>query len=577
MSKTTKAKKIEGGENTKVKAPAKKKILLSGGIFLGALLLIYLGFSVYFMSHFFFGTSINGMSISGYSVDKVKEKTESKISGYELEIQDREGGLELLKGADIDLELQWDDSIENFLKEQNAFAWPIKLFAKSDLENETVVSFNKEKLVASVEKLSCMVQEKQIMPVNATISEYSEQGYSIIPAQEGTAINEEALIAAVEEKIYGLASELSLFESGCYLEPEIREDDENLILAVGNLNQYLNSQITYQVGSTTKVLDKETFHSWLSLSDNLDVAVDEEQLKAYVKSLGNEFNTCYSAKQFDTSYGKTVTISNSHYGWKVDTEAEMEQILADLATGTPVTRDLNYSMTANSHEGKDYGNSYVEINLTAQHLFLYKNGELIIETDFVSGDISEGNGSPTGAFGITYKDEDATLKGSTWNSHVDYWMPFAGNVGMHDATWRKTFGAAIYKRNGSHGCINLPWSAAKKIFENVEANYPVLVYELPGSESKRGIAQDQAYTVIDAIKALGKESEKVTLEQESKVVEVRAKYDELSELAKSFVTNYDNLTKAEKAIETLKAEAEATQQEVTQEVTQGAALEENHE
>ena len=354
MSKTTKAKKIEGGENTKVKAPAKKKILLSGGIFLGALLLIYLGFSVYFMSHFFFGTSINGMSISGYSVDKVKEKTESKISGYELEIQDREGGLELLKGADIDLELQWDDSIENFLKEQNAFAWPIKLFAKSDLENETVVSFNKEKLVASVEKLSCMAQEKQIMPVNATISEYSEQGYSIIPAQEGTAINEEALIAAVEEKIYGLASELSLFESGCYLEPEIREDDENLILAVGNLNQYLNSQITYQVGSTTKVLDKETFHSWLSLSDNLDVAVDEEQLKAYVKSLGNEFNTCYSAKQFDTSYGKTVTISNSHYGWKVDTEAEMEQILADLATGTPVTRDLNYSMTANSHEGKDY-------------------------------------------------------------------------------------------------------------------------------------------------------------------------------------------------------------------------------
>lgn len=553
MSESTKAKKIDQSEDTG--AMGKKKLILAGGIVLGALLVVYFGFSLFFMSHFFFGTSINGMNISGYSVHKVKEKTESRILDYELEIIDRDGKTERIQGTDIDLQLQWDDSMERFLKEQNAFAWPLKIFTKTELENETVVSFEQEKLKESVELLSCMAEDKQVMPINAAISEYSPEGYTIIPAQDGTAIDKELLISAVEEKIYALESELSLIEKSCYIEPEIKEDNEDLIGAAEKLNNYLGAEITYQIGSITKVLDKETFHQWLMVSDNMEVSLDAEQVKAYVKNLGKEYNTCYSAKNFATSYGKNVTITNSHYGWKVDTEAETAQLIEELEAGEPVTRDLNYSMKANSHDGNDYGNSYVEINLTSQHLFLYKNGKLIIETDFVSGDISEGNGSPTGAFGITYLDEDATLRGATYESHVDYWMPFAGNVGMHDATWRKTFGAAIYQRNGSHGCINLPWSAAKTIFENVEANYPVLVYELPGSESKRGIAQQEAYKVIDAIKAIGKEPAKVTLEKESQIIEVRKQYDALSELAKSFVTNYNNLTQAEQAIARLKAQA----------------------
>lgn len=554
MSESTKEKKMDQAIPGNAKG-LNRKLIVAGAIGLGALLLIYFGFSIFYMNHFFFGTSMNGMNISGYSVSKVREKTESKIAEYELEITDRDGGKESMKGSSIDLMIQWDDSIEQFLKEQNAFAWPVKVFGKKDLENETVVAFDQEKLVAAIEGLSCMAEEKQIMPENATISEYSQDGYTILPAKEGTAVDEAALVAAAEEKIYGLETELSLVENGCYIEPEIKEDNETLVQAAEKLNQYLGAVITYQVGSTTKVLDKETFHEWLRISEDLEVALDEEQVKEYVKSLGKEFNTCYSAKNFETSYGKTVTISNSHYGWKVDADAEAAQIISEIEAGAPVTRDLNYSMTANSHDGSDYGNSYVEINLTSQHLFLYKNGQLILETDFVSGNTSKGNGSPTGAYGITYLDEDATLKGATWESHVDYWMPFAGNVGMHDATWRSSFGAAIYQRNGSHGCINLPWSAAKKIFENVEANYPVLVYELPGSESKKGIAQQEAYKVIDTIKAIGTEPAKIGLDKESQVVEARKQYDGLSELAKSYVTNYGNLTQAENAIAQLKEQA----------------------
>ena len=63
-------------------------------------------------------------------------------------------------------------------------------------------------------------------------------------------------------------------------------------------------------------------------------------------------------------------------------------------------------------------------------------------------------------------------------------MPFNGGIGLHDATWRSSFGGTLYKNGGSHGCVNLPHSVAQKIFENISAGTPVLCYHLEGTESK---------------------------------------------------------------------------------------------
>ena len=62
-------------------------------------------------------------------------------------------------------------------------------------------------------------------------------------------------------------------------------------------------------------------------------------------------------------------------------------------------------------------------------------------------------------------------------------MPFNGGIGFHDASWRNTFGGTIYKKNGSHGCVNMPYAAAKTLFENVYAGMPVICYNLAGTEN----------------------------------------------------------------------------------------------
>ena len=156
--------------------------------------------------------------------------------------------------------------------------------------------------------------------------------------------------------------------------------------------------------------------------------------------------------------------------------------MEDLKSGKAVTREPVYRQKAASFGTPDYGSTYVEINLSAQHLFFYKNGSLVIDSDFVSGNPNKGNATPTGAYSITYKQRNATLKGADYNTPVDYWMPYCNNVGMHDANWRSSFGGTIYKSSGSHGCVNLPPSVAATIFERIEEGDPVLVYELPGTE-----------------------------------------------------------------------------------------------
>ena len=82
-----------------------------------------------------------------------------------------------------------------------------------------------------------------------------------------------------------------------------------------------------------------------------------------------------------------------------------------------------------------------------------------------------------GYFYIYYKQADTYLIGPGYKLHVDYWVPFDGGIGFHDAYWRYDFGGDIYKTNGSHGCINMQNDAAKTLFENVEANTRVLVHK----------------------------------------------------------------------------------------------------
>mgnify|MGYP004642704459 FL=1 len=538
----TKEKVVDN--STAEKKINRKKLFIILGSVVGAVLVIYVGLSIFFMSHFYFNTTLNGKNVSGYSADKVFDNWEDEIGNYSLKIVESDGTESELKGSDIDMVLQWDDTIAKMISKQNGFAWPAKLFNPDQNTSEAIVTFDEDKLDSALDGFSFMDKSKQIDPVDATVSDYDKNdGYTLVESVPGTAIDKPALKENIEKALYGLADTYQITEGNGYLAPKIANDDEKLLAAIDTMNKYAGSEIDYEIGSEKETLDINTFADWLSINDNEKVEIDEEKVADYVAELGTKYNTYGKSKQLATSYGTTITMSNCHYGWKIDAETEAAAIVDDIKGGEKVTRDLNYQYTAASHTGNDYGNSYVEINLTAQHLYLYKNGSLVIDSDFVSGNPSKGNATHTGVFGVTYTERNATLKGQNYATPVSFWMPFNGNEGMHDATWRSSFGGSIYKRNGSHGCVNLPYSVAQTIFENVSAGFPVFVYELAGTESQKGIDQDAAAAVDSAISAIGE----VTAASGDVIAAARASYDALSDSQKSYVTKYQQLADSEAA------------------------------
>ena len=553
-------------EQKEVKQLDKKKVAIIAAAIAGTLLVIYLGMSVYFMSHFYFGTKIGEVDVSGKSAASAEEILQNTLKEYELIITERDGKTDSITGDVIDLFVEWNTKPEVYIEKQNGFAWILKVFEPDAYEIDGTFRWDAEKLAAKIAGLSALEEGRQIAAVDAKVSDYdASKGYTVVPSIPGTVVDLAAFTANIEACLLTLDETLDMAEGNSYVAPVIADDNEKLLAVVAQLNKSLDVVITYQMGENTHRLDASVFQPWLYVNENLEACVQDEAVQEYVNGLADTYNTFNSAKKFMTSYNQEITITNCHYGWKIDNEAEKTAIITEILAGESVERELNYSAKAHSHGANDYGNSYVEINLTAQHLYVYIDGQVVVETDFVSGNLSRDWDTPTGIWGMTYKTTKATLRGDGYATPVDYWMPYAGNVGMHDATWRNDFGGSIYKRDGSHGCVNLPWGKAKEIYGYVSKGFPVIVYNLEGTESPKGIAMDQAYAMDQVIQRIGT----VTLESEAAVTACRTQYDALNDMAKSYVKNYQILLDAEKVLETLKTPAE----EVVDEVVEGVVEE----
>lgn len=459
----------------------KKRIWVALGILLLLLMVLYLVLSFYFQSHFVFRTTINHLDVGGQSAGRTQILLKQAAEKYRLTFYTWDGRQEDISGEEIGLRVTLSDETGELLKSQNAFAWPYYLLRGRELEVKGAVSYDRQ---ACEEKLKCLdfMQEKTwIKSEDAYISEYTKDGYQIVPEIYGSEIKWQELKNTVDSAVLQLDSAIDLAAAGCYAEPVVTAENEKLNEIAETLNRYAGVTITYEVWGGNEVLDGETIHTWLSV-ENQEVKIDEQAAGRYARELAKKYNTAFHSRVLATSYGQSVPIVGGDYGWKVDTAAERDMIIKDIKAGEDVTRELVYAQTANSHDANDYGTTYVEINLTAQHLFFYKEGKLVVESDFVSGNLEEDKETPTGAYSITYKQRDAVLESGDEEKRVSYWMPFDNAAGMCDAAWRREFGGSIYRKNGSDGCVELPVVTAKTIFEQIEAGYPVLIYELPGTE-----------------------------------------------------------------------------------------------
>lgn len=452
------------------------------GLFLPAIV-VYLLISIYYSKHFYSNTTINGVNVANLTVEEAEELIDSETKSYFLTLEGRNELTDTIYGTEIGLHTVYNGSLTDLLENQNGLKWLAYHFMTQDLMIETMLVFDEELLEVKFDGLSFFQEDYAIQPEDAHISEYTDEGYKIIPEKPGAIVKRDPLLSVVKEVIPSLEPTLSLEELDVYEKPHIDSNYPKMTEALGELNKLAGTKITYEFGEITEVLDGNIISEWLTMDDNYVVTFDRDKVKDYVDHIGKTYNTFGKTRTFKTSYGDVIEIKGGDYGWWMDRKTETAELTELILKGEQLVREPAYFQSAQQYGEDDIGDTYIEVNLTAQHLYFYKDGELILETDFVSGDIKRNYGTPTGTFPVQYKDYEATLNGEDYSTPVTYWMPFYGNIGFHDAYWRKSFGKDIYLTKGSHGCINMPPKAAKKMFEHIKRGVAVLVYELEGTEN----------------------------------------------------------------------------------------------
>jgi lipoprotein-anchoring transpeptidase ErfK/SrfK len=462
-------------KNIDIKRLFKSKIPGNITILIASIVLVYLLISIYFSNHFFFNTVINGADVSLKSHAAAEEIVRSYIEDYKLQLIERSGQTEEIIGQDIGIQFNKNANLSKTYHQQSSFKWISSLFRDQKYYVDDLIVFNKDILVGKINQLIC-VNAVMVEPQNVSFN-YSNGAYEVIAEEYGNKIIREKLNEAIEMSVLKGETKLDLNEKHCYENPKYTLSSAKTAETKNLLNKYVKSNITYMFGSKNEMLDANIIHEWLCVDDNLDVVINEIEAMKFVRGLSKKYDTVGITRNFKTSLGKVVEVKGGIYGWKIDRDAETKALIENIKHGEVLLKEPIYSQKSLYREGDEIGDTYVEINITRQHLWFYKDGKLIAQGAVVTGNPNRGFDTVVGTYMLNYKQKGAILRGPGYEAEITYWMPFFGNIGIHDATWRHSFGGEIYKRRGSHGCVNAPFYLAKTIFENIDDGTPIISYE----------------------------------------------------------------------------------------------------
>ena len=336
-------------------------------------------------------------------------------------------------------------------------------------------------------------------PVNATVTyNSSKKQFEANAGKNGTKVDADAAADAAAASLGMLLADAEAQVKTTEVAPEITASSEKVTKAISKANGYLKVSLSYTYApeggeKATETISGAKLASFVKISDKLEVSVSKSAIESYASDMSDRHSGSDYKGSFVTTGGSTIGYTVTYYGQRVNKSALADDIYKCVTEQVSGTRTAPYS----AKSSKPYGGSYVEIDLSSQKLWLYKNGERILSTNLVSGCVAEGHRTPTGIYSIYAKQTDRYLTGADYRSFVHYWMPFLGGYGLHDASWRSSFGGTIYHYDGSHGCVNLPSSAAKKIYNNVSVGTKVILYggKTEVSDLEQKLTGTTSYTV----------------------------------------------------------------------------------
>lgn len=454
------------------------------GIVLVSLMAVYIGLAIYYHNAFAYGTWVNGVYCTGRSIEEVNDDLVNDFSYDGLTVYDKDGNSYTIPAQEIGYQFDFVKALEICRAQQNPWMWIESLRHGNNIELTPVVSYDRQALDAVLDKVPFLASQGDQSDEERTVAIIrTGQGYELVNDRiDILRIDKarEAIVHAVEES----RTEVSLEDEGCYEDlPETAKVRDTLALW-DKIQQFQQCGIVYQMGTEQIPVDASVVCGWIALDENGDFITDEDgnlqmrenAVEEFVDTIADEYDTVGISRQFRATSGRLVTVEGGTYGNKIDRGAEVEYLKDAFENRRNEIHEPVYSQKAWAQGQDDIGDTYIEIDMGEQMMYYYVDGAQQIATPVVTGNTSRRMGTPSGVNYVYMKQKNRILRGEGYASHVDFWMPVKGNIGIHDASWRGKYGGTIYQTNGSHGCINTPRDAMEQLYESAEVGTPVVMF-----------------------------------------------------------------------------------------------------
>lgn len=465
------------------KADTNRKIV--GGLiitfFIVAMLLLgaYVGLARYYEGGFSYGTWINGIYCTGKTVEEVNEELLKECNYPGLRVLDKEGYSYKIKGDDIGFSFDFTEALHIYLNKQNPYLWVI---SSKEQTLVPVVSYEEERLEEILANLSLFADtlsdgEREVYLLR------TPRGYELANERIDV-LNQDSAEEAIKGALNHFEDEVDLRTEGCYEDLPLDEEMKETISLWEKIEEFQDCRIIYQFGEEQVPIDGAVVCNWIARGEDGsflydeegNLAVDDSKIEEFIEKLADEYDTVGGIRHFEATRGEMVAVEGGIYGNKLNRKAEKVYLKKAFREKEKGIHTPEYMQKGWKQGKDDIGSTYIEIDMKEQEMYYYKNGRLELQTQVVTGNTGRRMGTPEGVNYVYGKQENRILRGPGYASHVNFWMPVKGNIGIHDASWRSEYGGEIYQTNGSHGCINTPYEEMSRFYEMVEVGTPVVMF-----------------------------------------------------------------------------------------------------
>lgn len=444
------------------------RIVVVVAFVVAALVAVYILGVRRFSNRFLPNTHVNGLDVAGLTVDEARDALEAETQAYSCDVK-MDGFSVSVVGQDVALEREEQAMAEASLASQSAYSWPIALLLGPDVHVDDGLRFDEGALSGVVTTAVDDYNEQNLPADNAHIAYNEETGlYEVSGTTKGTAVDATRVVSVVMDDVRAF-HRTSAPSVDSVTHKATVQDIPSYARTAEYANRSRTSDVDILVNGEPVITSEASQNAeWVSVGEGPEVVVDQDAVRMWAQyyvadavAHSDDWSLYYlNEDAFVSEFCDRLAQGNTD-GYEAPTIDELRT--------EGESREKAYAKGGwNSELGR-----YIDVDLDSQFARLFdENGEVIWESAFVSGEVYAGRSTVEGIFEIYSKETNTVLVGMDYDgdgapdyeSFVNYWMPFCGGYGLHDATWRSNFGGEYYYYYGSHGCVNLPYSKAEELY-----------------------------------------------------------------------------------------------------------------